>query len=72
MLAPLTGHHRSVPGARVRCDGGGSTSLEDDLLLKPPRSRRPPLLSRLPVWVWILFLCAFIGWLVYRLRHAIF
>lgn len=37
----------------------------------PPRPRRP-LLSRLPVWFWVVVLCAMMGWLLFRLRHVLF
>ena len=76
---PTASARRTVrPTAIAACARIGFTcrspfaKLEDDLLPMPPRPRRPPILSRIPVWVWIAVLCAFIGWLVYKLRHAVF
>jgi len=38
----------------------------------PQRPRRPPLLSRLPVWFWVVLLCALVGGLIFKLRHVLF
>ena len=44
----------------------------DHPLSMPQRPRRPPLLSRLPVWVWVALLCALVAGLVFKLRHVFF
>jgi type VI protein secretion system component VasF len=40
--------------------------------LPMPQHRRRPLLSRLPVWFWVVVMCALLAWLLFKLRHVIF
>ena len=65
---PLTAVTRGSVLSRV-C---GLLSLEANPALMPQRSRRPPLLSRLPVWFWVVLLCALVAGLVFKLRHVLF
>ena len=40
--------------------------------LPMPQHRRRPLLSRLPVWFWVVVMCALIAGLLFKLRHVFF